>query len=252
MEHHRASEPAGRDSPPPPLAAHARRAGGARQRLTRDLIVAAALDLVDEYGLELFSMRRLARRLGVAVMALYRYFPARDDLLADLARHIFDAPVPDSPDGGDWRERLVGAASGFRHLLLEHPNALPLLFTHGGVPLRPRPSALAMLEAFERAGLDPKDSVDAWRALGAYVVGYVNVERMMRVRPGHRPQRASRQLPPALARIAPYLDRSWEEQFVASLQIVLDGIAKLVESSAPARAPGAVRTSGRRGDRSST
>ena len=54
---------------------------GGRDALSRDRIVAAALDLVDEQGLEGLTMRALGRKLGVEAMALYHYFPSKDALI---------------------------------------------------------------------------------------------------------------------------------------------------------------------------
>ena len=44
-----------------------------RTRLSRPLVLEAAVALADEDGLEGFSMRRLAQELGVVPMALYKH-----------------------------------------------------------------------------------------------------------------------------------------------------------------------------------
>ncbi|WP_155849857.1 TetR family transcriptional regulator, partial [Arthrobacter sp. H41] len=49
-------------------------------RLSRDIVLAAALELVDDEGLESLSMRRLGHKLGKDPMALYRYAANRDAL----------------------------------------------------------------------------------------------------------------------------------------------------------------------------
>lgn len=46
----------------------------------------AALDLFAAHGYEAVSMRQLASAVGVQAAALYRYFPAKEDLLYDLMR----------------------------------------------------------------------------------------------------------------------------------------------------------------------
>lgn len=48
-----------------------------RGRLSRPLVLDAAVALVDREGLAALTMRRLAAELGVESMALYRYTPAR-------------------------------------------------------------------------------------------------------------------------------------------------------------------------------
>jgi AcrR family transcriptional regulator len=52
-----------------------------RQQLSRETIVAAALEIVEEQGLSKLTMRALGDRLGVEAMALYHYFPSKDALL---------------------------------------------------------------------------------------------------------------------------------------------------------------------------
>ncbi|MDA8296008.1 MAG: TetR/AcrR family transcriptional regulator C-terminal domain-containing protein [Actinomycetota bacterium] len=225
------------------------RGGGPRAAaaLSRERIAAMALTLLDDESLEAFSMRRLARRLGVGVMSLYRYYASKDELFSELAREIFGAPPPAPTPGETWRERLVGLAASFRSLLLAHPNALPLLFKHGGVPLRGRPAIEAMLDALHDAGLSEPAAADAWRAIGAYLVGYVTVERMVRSGSSvDAPPPPERDFP-ALARIAPFLKDSWDAQFVASLKVVLDGVARLAEAG-PCEPP--LRASGTKGARS--
>jgi AcrR family transcriptional regulator len=60
-------------------------------RLTRrkerlDGIIAAARGVIEKEGLEALSLHRLARELGLVTAALYRYFPSKDALLAELQR----------------------------------------------------------------------------------------------------------------------------------------------------------------------
>lgn len=78
---------------------------GPRPRLTVQVIGTAALEIADADGLAAVSMARVAKRLGVTTMALYRYVASKDELvsvLLDLA-----VPAPAEPlTGQTWRERL--------------------------------------------------------------------------------------------------------------------------------------------------
>jgi len=63
---------------------------------TRDLILQALADQLGEGGLADFNIPTVARRAGVSVRTIYRYFPTRDVLLGAV---------------GDWIElRLIGVA----------------------------------------------------------------------------------------------------------------------------------------------
>lgn len=82
-------EPA--DSPPipPPAAATA----ADRRPLRREVILTAALALVDESGLSALTMRRLGQVLGRDPMSLYRYTANRYALLDGVAELVLDQLV---------------------------------------------------------------------------------------------------------------------------------------------------------------
>ncbi len=69
------------------------KSAGGREALSRDRIVAAALELADEHGLEGLTMRALGRKLGVEAMALYHYFPSKAALIeaiGEIGREVQD------------------------------------------------------------------------------------------------------------------------------------------------------------------
>ena len=54
---------------------------GSRGSLTRELVLRAALQIMDESGIESLSMRLLGTRLGVEAMSLYNHVTNKDDIL---------------------------------------------------------------------------------------------------------------------------------------------------------------------------
>src|SRR6476660_7335449 len=117
------SSAAGRRSPPTPGGRRAE-----RRAATREAIVAGTLSLVAEGGWAAASMHDVARRAGVATGSLYRHFPSKGDLLAevftegsareqavvrDIARDPARPPL----------ERLAAAIRAFAH----RANAAPVL-----------------------------------------------------------------------------------------------------------------------------
>jgi AcrR family transcriptional regulator len=56
--------------------------------MNRDSIVTASLGVLDKWGLEFFSMRRLAADLGVQPSALYHHVPNKQTLLGLMAERI--------------------------------------------------------------------------------------------------------------------------------------------------------------------
>ena len=62
----------------------------ARLELTAEIKAAGHRHLV-EHGVADLSLRAVARELGMASSAVYRYFPSRDDLLTALIVDAYDA-----------------------------------------------------------------------------------------------------------------------------------------------------------------
>ncbi|MFJ1967482.1 TetR/AcrR family transcriptional regulator [Streptomyces sp. NPDC087903] len=170
--------------------APARRAAdrGRYGRLSRERVLASALDLVDREGLSALSMRRLGAELGVEAMALYRYAEGKDALLDGLVEALYLkleerlAAEGVSAEEPDWRGMLHRIASATYDVCLAHPQVVPLLTTRMlAVPLARRP--LAVLKDHERVlvllragGLDERRTADAFRAFTAWLLGYVSAE----------------------------------------------------------------------------
>jgi AcrR family transcriptional regulator len=85
-----------RDAPP------ARRTRG----LSRERIVAAAIELVEAEGLSALSMARLAERLGCGTMSLYRHVANKDELVTFMLSTAPDPP-PTPADPLDWLGALT-------------------------------------------------------------------------------------------------------------------------------------------------
>src|SRR5690349_13999069 len=96
---------------------------GPKRALTVEQIVEAAIALADAEGIENVSMRRVAERLGVGAMSLYRYVPSKAELL-DLMLdtiHAEHANAEAPADSEPWRTRLEWHARQSRALIQRHP-----------------------------------------------------------------------------------------------------------------------------------
>lgn len=90
-----------------------------RERLNRERVLRAAIDLADEHGVDALSMRRLADRLGVVPMALYKHVANKDELLDGMVEQLIaeiDPPVA----GAGWRAAVRGRVLSARRVLLRH------------------------------------------------------------------------------------------------------------------------------------
>ena len=59
-----------------------------RSPLNRDVILDAAIELIEHDGPGALSMRRLGSRLGVEGMAIYHHFAGRDELLSAIGDRL--------------------------------------------------------------------------------------------------------------------------------------------------------------------
>ncbi|WP_299038544.1 TetR/AcrR family transcriptional regulator [uncultured Pseudokineococcus sp.] len=103
----------------------------AREALTAD-IVATARGQLAEVGAAALSLRAVARELGLASSAVYRYVPSRDDLLTRLLVAAYESLGAAAEDADDAalapRERWVAVCRGVRTWGLAHPHEWALLY----------------------------------------------------------------------------------------------------------------------------
>jgi AcrR family transcriptional regulator len=105
----------------------------ARVELTRAILESASQQLA-EVGPAALSVRAVARELGMASSAVYRYFASRDDLLTALLVEAYDDLGQAVEDGDasaardDFAARFRGMAHALRDWACAHPHRYALLY----------------------------------------------------------------------------------------------------------------------------
>ena len=146
--------------------------------LSRESTLRAALEIIDEDGVEGLSMRRLGRALGRDPMSLYRHTTTKAELLDSVAETVLAELSVDVADS-DWEAQLRTVARQFRGLALAHPNVIPLLVTRPlGTPIVMRPLGTlrpleAILELLIRAGFSEVDALHVYRSFYGFIQGHV-------------------------------------------------------------------------------
>jgi AcrR family transcriptional regulator len=142
--------------------------------LDRERIVAAAVALADEGGLEAVSLRKVAARLNAGPMRLYGYISTKQELF-DLMVDEVQAEILPEEQPGDWREALSGLAHRTRQAALRHEWLADLL---GSRPTL-GPNGLALSES-TLASLDGLADIDtvmrAVETVSAYFTGAIRRE----------------------------------------------------------------------------
>src|ERR1700683_4948386 len=159
----------------------ARAAGGpagGSGKITRDAVLAAALQIIDRDGADALSMRRLARALDRDPMILYRHAPSKAALLDGVAESVLAQLRVDSGDP-DWAGQLRAVARRFRALALAHPHVVPLIVTRPlATPLGLRPAGTLrpledILALLTRAGFSRPDALPIHPDLFGFLHGHV-------------------------------------------------------------------------------
>ena len=105
-----------------------------RPGLTREAIVARALEIGTAEGLEAVSLRRVAQDFGVTPMALYRYVRDKQDLINAMTEVVLDGihvRVGFTPEM-TWTERMRLAIDTYKEQIDARPLALPLSIAYTG------------------------------------------------------------------------------------------------------------------------
>jgi AcrR family transcriptional regulator len=151
---------------------------GGDVRITRDVVLATALEIIDRDGAEGLSMRRLAAALNRDPMILYRHAPNKAALLDGVVEMVL-AQLKVDPADPDWAAQLRAIARDYRRLALAHPNVVPLLVTRPlATPLALRPPGTLrpledVLTLLTRAGFSGPDALHIYRALFGFLYGHV-------------------------------------------------------------------------------
>jgi AcrR family transcriptional regulator len=210
---------------------HSRRAPDA-PLLDRHAILAAALQLVDEEGLDALSMRRLGARLGVEAMTLYYYLPNKAALVQGLAEAVLDKLELPAPPVRDWPSMVRDVARSFRSLGLRHPEVFPLLATLGlDNPASFRPTD-TILQGLCAAGFDQQLAFTAFSTIKSFVVGHILwtlgdrlVGHAQRIQP---PDTLPAGTFPTLASYGPYLAAcDPDDEFERGLDLLVTGLHAL-------------------------
>ena len=202
--------------------------------MTRDQVVAAALALADEDGVDSMSMPNLARRLDCGVMTIYGYVDSKEDLLDAIAQAgLRDLRLPRSIPSEPGAV-LAAWGRALRSTLIQHPS-LPMIFLSRAVV---GPGILigveALLARLQAAGMPPSSGVQAIYAVLIYATGFAAWEVPRTYRQPQEEYAASfrrelASLPPgALPHVGSVIDElgriASEDQFELGLNALVAGL----------------------------
>jgi AcrR family transcriptional regulator len=163
--------------PEPPWRSAPRRGRAARPQLSRDIVVAAALKVVESEGGDALTMRRVADEIGVSASSLYGYVESKEELVQFVLEQIMTEIQFPSGDL-DWREAMRRWGRDTLAVFRRHPGVAGL--TLGRVPFGPALLAGAerMLMLLRAAGLPDQVAAFAGDLGSLYVAAFAHEQEV--------------------------------------------------------------------------
>jgi AcrR family transcriptional regulator len=146
--------------------------------LSKDRVLAAAIGVADQGGIESLTMRKLAQELGVEAMSLYYHVSNKDQVLdgvVDVVVTEINAAVSriDMPVAGeDWKPAMRTRILAAREILLRHPWVPEVIEARTTMS----PSIMGYFEGllgvFRSGGFSYDLAHHAMHALGSRAIGF--------------------------------------------------------------------------------
>ncbi|SEH19308.1 transcriptional regulator, TetR family [Sphingopyxis sp. YR583] len=195
--------------------------------ISRSNAAEAALEVIDERGLEELSLSLVAKKIGVRPPSLYHHFKDKSELLQEVARIMLVKMPAVSATGQSFEEQIIARCVATRQTLLKHPNAAPLI-------LRYFPRYM-LLSAYDRAASEEPYptpiKMTVIDAVEKYTYGAALFEASARAR-GIEPMPAvDAEKYPSLAKAIADNPFDDEQLFVESLRLFLVGVRERIKSN---------------------
>ena len=207
--------------------------------LTKTAIVQAALDLLDEAGMDGLTVRALASRLGVQAPALYWHVRNKQALLDEMATRIW-RQVGDVmaalPPGLPWREVMAAYAAAVRAELLGHRDGAKAFsgttLTDPDVVRRQEATFASLL----RQGFTLPDAVRGLLLVHDFTIGFCIEEQAViqaivagdeRYAPGRRAELIGADTAPLAVEAGPVIFGDPDTRFAELVGLLLEAVARL-------------------------
>ncbi len=152
------------------------RRGLRRGTLTSLMILAESLRLLDEDGIEGFSLPKLGRALGADQTAVYRHFASKDDIVLALADRLIEEAMEGLAPQDCWVDTLTEMARRLRRTYLAHPAAASISSyrtTQGPAEIR---TVDIIIGAMLSAGFEGAEAALMYRAVGDFALSWAGFE----------------------------------------------------------------------------
>jgi TetR/AcrR family tetracycline transcriptional repressor len=205
--------------------------------LTRAAIVQAALDLLDDVGMDGLTVRALAARLGVQAPALYWHVASKQALLDEMATRIWrqiGEAMAALPADLPWRELMTTYAATVRAGLLGHRDGAKAF---SGTTLTDPDVVRRQERTYESLvgqGFTLPDAARALVLLHDFTIGFCVEEQVVvqagdgAYEPGRRARLVGADQAPLAVAAGEVIFGDPDTRFAELLSLLLDAVARLV------------------------
>lgn len=206
--------------------------------LTRESVLAAAVELADEVGLDAWTMRKLGDKLGVEAMSIYHHVPNKAAILDGMVDALF-AEIELPTAATEWTEAMRARCESLRDVMVRHRWGVGLMDSRTS----PGPQSLAhhdwVIGRLRAGGFSVAGAGHAFALLDSYVYGFVLQETALPFDPtGQAPEALGEvaaaimaDLPrdrlPHFSELTEHVLRpgySFSAEFDVGLDLILDGL----------------------------
>jgi AcrR family transcriptional regulator len=202
--------------------------------LSHERIRSAALELIDDVGLEDFSTRKLGTLLECEAMAIYWYYTSKDALLDAVVEKLMigvgDALAAKTAD--NWIGTMRSLAHAYRNVAEDHPKAFPLLATRRFASEGTFAFLDRLFDLAREQGIDDKTTARFYRVISSYCNGFA-LSELAGPRGPQDPSTATlRKRFPSAAAVSEWLEpRRLDEIFDFGLELQLAALDNAVRAA---------------------
>ncbi|MBT2216803.1 TetR/AcrR family transcriptional regulator [Virgibacillus dakarensis] len=97
-----------------------------KESVTKDKIISTSWKLLQQEGLELFSMRKLSKKLDLTVSSIYWHFNSKEAIFQELINQV-SGEIEISLTKNTWQEQLLEYGYAISEALRSRPFSAQLL-----------------------------------------------------------------------------------------------------------------------------
>jgi len=212
--------------------------------LTKAGIAAAALDALDETGLDGLTVRVVATRLGVQPPALYWHFGSKQDLIDEMATQIWRQVTTELralPADISWDEGMTAFARITRQALLSRRDGAKMVsgtYLTDASLLREQEAALAAMLA---QGFTVATATQAYQLLYSFIIGFCIEEQAVsqaaaagdrRYSLASRAERVGAAKHPLVAQAGPEIFGDRDRRYAHLVAVIVDAAGRMRDPGA--------------------